>query len=45
MALLEPGSKAPGFSLPNQNGKTDSLDDFAGKSVLIWFFSRAFGSN
>ena len=45
MALPKPGSKAYGFSLPNQDGKTVNLADYAGKNVLIWFFSRAFGSN
>ncbi len=45
MGLIETGSKAPAFSLPNQNGETVSLDDFAGKNVLVWFFPRAFGNN
>lgn len=43
MALPEPGSVAPGFFLPNQDGKTVSLADYAGRRVLIWFFPRAFG--
>lgn len=43
MALPEAGSAAPGFSLPNQDGKAVSLADYAGRNVLVWFFPRAFG--
>ena len=43
MALPEVGSKPPGFSLTNQDGKTVSLADYAGRKVLVWFFPRAFG--
>jgi peroxiredoxin Q/BCP len=45
MALPEIGSTAPAFSLPNQDGKSVSLADFAGKNVLVWFYPRAFGGN
>jgi peroxiredoxin Q/BCP len=45
MALPEIGSEAPGFSLPNQDGKTISLADYAGKNVIVWFYPRAFGGN
>ncbi len=44
MAVLEVGSKAPGFTLPNQDGKNVSLAEHAGKNVLIWFYPRAFGN-
>ena len=43
MPLPDVGSKAPGFSLPNQDGKVVSLADHVGKNVLVWFFPRAFG--
>ncbi|MFT5440897.1 MAG: cytochrome oxidase Cu insertion factor (SCO1/SenC/PrrC family) [Alphaproteobacteria bacterium] len=43
MGLPEAGSKPAGFSLPNQDGKSISLADYAGKNVLVWFFPRAFG--
>ncbi len=43
MSLLEIGSRAPGFTLPNQDGKNVSLADYAGRNVLVWFFPRAFG--
>jgi hypothetical protein len=45
MPLPPVGSTAPAFSLPNHEGETVSLADYAGGSVLLWFFSRAFGSN
>ena len=45
MALPNMGSQAPAFTLPNQDGKDVSLDDYAGQNVLIWFYPRAFGNN
>ena len=45
MALLEIGSEAPDFTLPDQDRNDISLSDFTGKNVLIWFVPRAFGSN
>ena len=45
MSLPEIGSDAPGFTLPNQNGTSVSLADYAGKNVLLWFYPRAFGNN
>ena len=43
MALPDVGTRAPLFSLPNQNGDKVCLSDYVGKKVLIWFFPRAFG--
>lgn len=45
MALPQPGSVPPAFSLPNQDGRAVSLSDHAGKHVLVWFYPRAFGNN
>ena len=45
MTTLVPGDKAPAFSLPNQDGVEVSLAGLAGRRVVLWFFSRAFGSN
>ena len=39
--LLDVGSNAPDFSLPNQNGEIISLSDFKGKKVVIWFYPKA----
>ena len=38
MARLEPGRKAPAFTLPNQQGKAVSLKDFAGEHVVLYFY-------
>jgi peroxiredoxin Q/BCP len=34
------GDKAPGFSLPDSNGKTVSLSDFKGKKVVVYFYPK-----
>ena len=39
--LLEVGSVAPDFSLPNQNGEMMSLSNLKGKKVIIWFYPKA----
>ena len=39
--MLSVGDKAPGFTLPNQDGENVSLDDFSGKKVVLWFFTKA----
>ena len=36
--MIEPGKKAPSFSLPDQAGKVHSLADYAGKPVVIFFY-------
>ena len=41
MAILEPGSKAPAFSLMDQNGKKVGLSDFEGKKLLLYFYPKA----
>ncbi len=41
MSLPATGSPAPGFSLPNHDGATVSLDDFAGRYVLLWWYPKA----
>jgi peroxiredoxin Q/BCP len=38
MARLEPGTKAPAFTLEDQNGEKVSLRDFAGERVLLYFY-------
>ena len=39
--MLEVGTKAPDFTLPDQNGNDVSLSDYAGKKVVLWFFPKA----
>jgi len=38
---LSPGDVAPAFSLPDADGKTVSLADYAGKRVIVYFYPAA----
>lgn len=38
---LETGSKAPSFTLQNQDEKSISLADYAGKKVIVYFYPAA----
>lgn len=38
--MLQEGKKAPAFSLPNQDGKSVSLKDFSGKTVVLYFYPK-----
>ena len=38
--MLKVGSAAPEFTLPDQNGELRSLSDFAGKKVVLYFYSK-----
>ena len=35
--MLETGTKAPDFELPDQNGNMHKLSDYAGKKVILYF--------
>ena len=38
--MLEIGSKAPEFTLPDQNGEMHSLKDYRGKKVILYFYPK-----
>ncbi len=38
--MLEIGSIAPDFSLPDQNGKIHKLSDYKGKKVILYFYPK-----
>ena len=40
MSLIDPGKKAPAFSLPDQEGKKHSLADYAGQPVVLYFYPK-----
>ena len=40
-AKLDPGSKAPAFSLPRDGGGTVSLTDYKGQNLVLYFYPRA----
>lgn len=39
--MLEQGTIAPGFSLPDHEGATVSLADFSGRWVVLWWYPKA----
>lgn len=41
MPCLQPGDKAPAFSLTDQNGNMVSLADFSGRKLLVYFYPKA----
>jgi peroxiredoxin Q/BCP len=41
MPKLDPGDKAPDFSLTDQRGKTVRLKDFRGKKLVVYFYPKA----
>lgn len=39
--MLEPGDKAPNFTLPNQRGEKVKLSDLRGETVVLYFYPKA----
>ena len=39
--MLQEGTKAPDFTLDDQDGNSISLSDFAGQNILLWFYPKA----
>ena len=40
MPLIEPGKKAPAFSLKDQAGRTHRLGDYAGRPLILYFYPK-----
>ena len=40
MPLVEPGRKAPAFSLPDQDGRPHRLKDYAGRPLILYFYPK-----
>ena len=38
--MLEIGTKAPEFSLPDQNGEIRNLSDYKGQKVILYFYPK-----
>ena len=38
--MLETGTKAPEFNLPDQNGQMHSLSDYKGQKVILYFYPK-----
>jgi thioredoxin-dependent peroxiredoxin len=39
--VLDPGTAAPPFELPNQDGKTVALESLRGRWALLWWYPKA----
>ncbi len=39
--MIEPGQPAPAFTLPDQDGNEVGLADFAGRTVVLYFYPKA----
>jgi len=37
---LEPGDRAPAFTLKDQDGKSHSLKDYAGQTIVLYFYPK-----
>jgi peroxiredoxin Q/BCP len=40
MAPIEPGKKAPAFSLQDQDGRAHRLKDYAGRPLVLYFYPK-----
>lgn len=40
MALIEPGQRAPAFTLNDQHGRAHSLSAYAGRPVVLYFYPK-----
>src|SRR5262245_55148964 len=40
MALIEPGAKAPAFTLKDQDGSSHRLSEYAGRPVVLFFYPK-----
>lgn len=38
--MLQQGTKAPSFSLPDQNGTIHTLEEYKGKKVILYFYPK-----
>ena len=38
--MLEPGTRAPSFTLPEQDGVMHSLEDYRGRKVILYFYPK-----
>ena len=40
MSLIDPGKKAPAFTLKDQHGETHRLSDYEGRPVILYFYPK-----
>ena len=39
--MIEPGDKAPDFTLPDQDGNDVTLSELRGQKVVVYFYPKA----
>jgi peroxiredoxin Q/BCP len=39
--MLKPGDMAPDFTVRDHTGRTHSLSEYRGKTVVLWFYPKA----
>ena len=39
--MLSVGDPAPAFSVPDESGSVRTLDEFRGKTLVVWFYPKA----
>jgi thioredoxin-dependent peroxiredoxin len=39
--MLEPGTDAPDFTMPDQDGNAVALSDLRGSPVVLYFYAKA----
>jgi peroxiredoxin Q/BCP len=39
--MLDTGTQAPDFTLPNQDGEEVTLSEFRGRPVVLYFYPKA----
>jgi peroxiredoxin Q/BCP len=40
--MLDEGTEAPAFTLPDQDGTQVSLEEYRGRWIVLWWFPKAF---
>jgi peroxiredoxin Q/BCP len=40
MSVIDPGRKAPAFTLKDQHGRTHRLSDYTGRPVVLYFYPK-----
>ena len=39
--MLKPGDPAPHFAVADQDGNIHTLQEYAGKTLVLWFYPKA----
>ena len=39
--MIDPGTPAPDFEVPDHTGRTVRLSDYRGHTVVLWFYPKA----